>query len=314
MDVKELRKALSALQEEVKGFRETLARFEQEMYARGGGLQRTLKARGLQIHRHDPDDDLIFSPEASPQERTSLYELLKHYSFRLFLRDAIKAQDAFRAEELVRYCSLKAAQRYCASLCALNVSEAIGEGAFRLANRSLYSFGPTLEWFIAQMFQREFAAQARYGVRFKETPSGGDYDVIALWEGRLVYVEIKSSPPRGIERGEIGSFLARVADLLPDIAVLFNDTQLRMKDKIVLMFEEELAERYGTGSDRFPVKRLVDELFHINHRIYIVNSKRDVVANFTLCLRDFLFSQRADLFPILPPCAARDNDPTVPRP
>ena len=58
----------------------------------------------------------------------------------------------------------------------------------------------------------------------------------------MVYVEIKSSPPRGIERGEIGSFLARITDLLPDIAFLFNDTQLRMKDKIVLMFEEELYD------------------------------------------------------------------------
>jgi hypothetical protein len=301
MDVTALRKALSALQEEVKGFRETLARLEQEMYERGSGLQRALKARGLQIHRQDPDDDLIFSPEASPQERTSLYDLLRHYSFRLFLRDVIKAQDAFRAEELVRYCSPQTAQRYCTSLCALNVAEAVGEGTFRLVNRSLYSFGPTLEWFIAQMFQREFASPATYGVRFKETPSGGDYDVIALWEGWLVYVEIKSSPPRGIERGEIGSFLDRITDLLPDIAVLFNDTQLRMKDKIVLMFEEELSERYGTDSVRFPVERLVDELFHINHRIYIVNSKREVAANFALCLRDFLSRQRADRLPILSP-------------
>ena len=77
-----------------------------------------------------------------------------------------------------------------------------------------------------------------------------------------------------------------------------------MKDKIVLMFEEELYERYGTtSSDRFSVNRLVDELFHINHRLYIVNSKRDVVANFNLCLKDFLLHQRAELFPILPPPA-----------
>jgi len=303
MDLKALHKVLSALQEEVKGLRTKIARLEQEMCDPRGGLKRALRARGLQIHRQDPDDNLIFSPEASPEERTSLYELLRHYSFRLFLRDVISTKDAFRAEGLVRYCSLKTARRYCASLCALKLAEALGEGTFRLINRSLYSFGPTLEWFIAQMFQREFASPATYGVRFKETPSGGDYDVIALWEGRMVYVEIKSSPPRGIERGEIGSFLARTADLLPDIAVLFNDTQLRMKDKIVLMFEEELSERYGTGSDKFPLERLVDELFHINHRIYIANSKRDVAANFTLCLRDFLFSQRADLFPILPPSA-----------
>jgi len=301
MDLKALQEALSELQEEVKGLRAKIARLEREGGAREGGLQGALKARGLKVHRQDPDDDLIFSPEASPQERTSLYELLRHYSFRLFLRDVISAQDAFRAEELVRYCSLQTAQRYCATLCALRIAEPVGGGAFHLVNRSPYSFGPTLEWFIAQMFQREFASPSTYGVRFKETPSGGDYDVVALWDRWMVYVEIKSSPPRGIERGEIGSFLARITDLLPDIAVLFNDTQLRMKDKIVLMFEEELSERYGTTSVRFPVERLVDELFHINHRIYIVNSKREIAANFALCLRDFLYRQRADELPILSP-------------
>jgi hypothetical protein len=141
-------------------------------------------------------------------------------------------------------------------------------------------------------------------VRFKETSSGGDYDVIASWEGRLVYVEIKSSPPRGIERQEIGSFLARITDLMPDIAFLFNDTQLRMKDKIVLMFEEELHERFDRRNcEMFPLTRLVDELFHINHRIFIVNSKRDVAANFNYCLRDFLLHERAVLFPIVPPHA-----------
>jgi hypothetical protein len=301
MDLKALREELSGLQEQMERLRAALERIEQEMSAGWNELQRAIKARGMQIHCQNPDVDLIFSPEASPQERRSLYELLKHYSFRLFLRDVISAKDTFRVEELVRYCSLKTAQRYCASLCKLKLAEDMGEGAFRLRKRSLYSFGPTLEWFVAQMFQREFASPATYGVRFKETPSGGDYDVIALWERRMVYVEIKSSPPRGIERTEIGSFLARITDLLPDIAILFNDTQLRMKDKIVLMFEEELYHRYDARStDLFPVSRLIDELFHINHRIYIVNSKRNAIVNFNLCLRDFLTNQRAELLPLVP--------------
>ena len=302
MDLKDLWKELAGLKEEVKELREGIARLEQEMSDGERELQRAIKARGMQVHRQDPHDELIFSPETSPEERTSLYQLLRHYSFRLFLRDAISKKESFRAEELIRYCSLETAQRYCASLCELKFAEPVEKGTFRLLNKSLYSFGPTLEWFIAQMFKREFASPARYGVRFKETHSGGDYDVIALWEGRMVYVEIKSSPPRGIERGEIGSFLARITDLMPDIAFLFNDTQLRMKDKIVLMFEEELDERYGTSSgDRFSLKRLIDELFHINHHIYVVNSKRDVVANFNYCLRDCLLHHKAELFPILPP-------------
>jgi hypothetical protein len=304
MDLKEVLKELSALKKEVKELRAGIARLEQEILTGEEKLQWAIKARGMQIHRQDPGDELIFLPEASPAERTSLYRLLKHYSFRLFLRDVINKKESFRAEGLVRYCSLETAQRYIASLCKLKLAETVEKGTFRLLKRSFSSFGPTLEWFIAQMFRREFASPAIYGVRFKETHSGGDYDVIVLWEEKLLYVEIKSSPPRGIERGEIGSFLARTTDLLPDVAFLFNDTQLRMKDKIVFMLEEELYKRYGTdSSNKFPVKRLVDELFHINHRIYIVNSKRDVVANFTLCLRDFLFHQRVVLFPILPPHA-----------
>jgi hypothetical protein len=220
------------------------------------------------------------------------------------MRDVISKKVAFQPTELVRYCSLEAVERYISFLCQLRVAEMMGKGSFRLRKQSLYSFGPTLEWFVSQMFQREFASAAMYGVRFKETCIGGDYDVIALWQGRLVYVEIKSSPPRGIERGEIGSFLARLSDLLPDIAFFFNDTQLRMKDKVVPLFEDELSKRYGTCSfEQFPVHRLVDELFHVNHRIYIVNSKRNVIDNFNLCLSDFLSHQRMDLFPIVPPGA-----------
>jgi hypothetical protein len=306
MDLRELGKKLSRLKAEVKELRQGVTRRTQEMLDSGGSIQRAIKARGMQIYRQDPFDDLIFSPEASQAELTSLYQLLRHYSFRLFLRDVISKKGPFQAEGLMKYCPLEIVRHYISALRELKLAEPRDAGTFHLAKQSLSSFGPTLEWFIAQMFQREFASPAIYGVRFKETQSGGDYDVIAFWEGQLIYVEIKSSPPRGIERGEIGSFLARITDLLPDIAFLFNDTQLRMKDKIVLMLEEELDERFGASSrQRFPIERLVDELFHINHRLYIVNSKRDAIANFTLCLRDFLFQQRVELFPILPPVQMR---------
>jgi hypothetical protein len=62
-----------------------------------------------------------------------------------------------------------------------------------------------------------------------------------------------------------------------------------MKDKLVVMFEEALSRRYGEESKKlFPVERLIGELFHIQHRIFIVNSKKDVVENFGICLRDYL--------------------------
>jgi len=139
------------------------------------------------------------------------------------------------------------------------------------------------------MFKREFASPAIYGVHFKNTRSGGDFDVIARWGRRLVYVEVKSSPPRGIEINEVSTFFSRIDDLIPDAALFFNDTQLRMKDKLVVLFQEELENRFGPqASQTHPVVRLVDELFHVHDRIFIVNSRKDVVHNFGTCLNHFL--------------------------
>jgi hypothetical protein len=164
-----------------------------------------------------------------------------------------------------------------------------GVGRYRTRVSPLYSFGPTLEWFIAEMFRREFASPAIYGVSVKKTPSGGDYDVMASWNRRLVYVEVKSSPPKGVESSEVKTFFSRIDDLLPEVTLLFNDTQLRMKDKLVVMFEEELERKYGRESKAFyPVERLIEELFHVRHRIFIVNSKKEVVENFHICLKDYL--------------------------
>ncbi len=66
------------------------------------------------------------------------------------------------------------------------------------------------------------------------------------------------------------------------------DTELRMKDKIVPLFEEELLSRYGKGaSRRYTVMRIKDELFQINHQVFLLNSKRDMIANFRDCFRDY---------------------------
>ncbi len=248
-----------------------------------------LKMRGIRIFRKNPSDRLFFPPNLPLSYKNQFYDMMKKYSFRLLLRDIIKHQDRFRIQDLTHYCSPGVAQRYCNLLSEMGTIIKDRTGRYQTRVSPLYSFGPTLEWFIAEMFKREFASPAIYGVSVKETPSGGDYDVIASWNRRLVYVEVKSSPPKGVESSEVKTFFSRIHDLLPEVAVLFNDTQLRMKDKLVVMFEEELERRYGRESKTlYPVERLVEELFHVQHRIFIVNSKRDVGENFHICLKDYL--------------------------
>src|SRR4030066_287390 len=69
---------------------------------------------------------------------------------------------------------------------------------FRLTIGPIKSFGETLEWFLSKVFKVEFAAEAIWGIRFKRPRVGGDYDLIAKVEGKILYMEIKSSPPNQI--------------------------------------------------------------------------------------------------------------------
>ena len=142
-------------------------------------------------------------------------------------------------------------------------------GGFRLSRRPIKSFGETLEWFVAEIFKREFSTEAIWGIRFKRPKVGGDYDIIAKVDGSILYMEVKSSPPKQIYQNEIAAFFDRVTDLSPEISIFFVDTELRMKDKIVLMFEEELKRRHESPPK---VVRMEKELFQtsgqdIHHKL-----------------------------------------------
>jgi len=289
MKTKEILKEIESLKKKVKTLSEELASVRSSFFEDPSPVERMLRNRGSQVFRENPTEKLFFPPDISAPDRDRFYELMKRYSFRLILRDIIKQQDRFRLHDLTHYCSLKTAQRYGELLLKMKMIVHEGKNRFRTIRSPLDSFGPTLEWFISEMFRREFASPAIYGVSVKETPSGGDYDVMASWNRRLVYVEVKSSPPRGIELKQVTAFFSRIEDLIPDVAILFNDTQLRMKDKLVLLFEEELERRHGKAfKTSSPVTRLVGELFHVQSHIFIVNSRKDVVENFSICLKHYL--------------------------
>ena len=289
MELEKVLREIKSLKKKVQHLSKEIETIKAIFLEDPSSVERMLKMRGIRILRRNPTDRLFFPPDLPPFYKNQFYEMMKKYSFRLVLRDMIKHQDRFRIQDLIHYCSPKVAQGYCNLLYEMGAIIKDGRERYRTRISPLYSFGPTLEWFIAEMFKREFASPAIYGVNVKKTPSGGDYDVIASWSQRLVYVEVKSSPPKGVELSEVATFFSRIDDLLPEVAILFNDTQLRMKDKLVVMFEEELERRYGQESKTlYPVERLIEELFHIQHRIFIVNSKKDVVENFNICLKDYL--------------------------
>ena len=257
---------IQLLHDEIKRLRKTLSELTPPIEA-------LLRNRGFRIYKKEPSEDLVLQAKKFLND---FYEMLKKYSFRLFLRDVIKNQESFTREQVTRYATSDVTDAYIDFLLSIRVVETAGSQNFRLMKRPIKSFGETLEWFLCEIFKREFFAEAAWGVKFKRPRVGGDYDLIAKIEGSILYMEVKSSPPKQIYAGEITAFLDRVFDLSPEIAVFFMDTELRMKDKIVPMFEDELKKRFSSPP---PVLRIEKELFQIWNRIFIINAKDSITNN-----------------------------------
>ncbi len=261
---------LSYLRDEVKRLRHSLKVLTP-------GLDVILKRRGFRVYKKEPGEDLFLPAEKFLDD---YYRMLHRYSFRLFLRDVIKQQAFFTCEKVTRFATPGVTGEYIEFLRQLGLSKKIHTG-FALVRR-IRSFGETLEWFVAEVLKREFGAEAIWGVKFKRPNVGGDYDVIARVDGSLLlYAEVKSSPPKQIYDSEIAAFLDRVSDLAPEISVFFMDTELRMRDKIVPMFEEAFRKR---ESDPPEATRIEKELFQAKERIFIINSKDSIVRNFETVL------------------------------
>jgi hypothetical protein len=258
--------------DEIKSLRNEIKRLRKSLSELTPTLDVLLKRRGFRIYKKEPSEDLLVP---ASEFMGSFYEMMKRYSFRLFLRDVIKHQKFFRPENVTRYATAEVTKDYIEYLKSTGLIEKISDG-FRLALGRIKSFGETLEWFVADIFKKEFATEAIWGIRFKRPKVGGDYDLIAKVDGAILYMEIKSSPPKQIYQNEISAFFDRVSDFYPEISIFFVDTELRMKDKIVLMFDEELKKRHPVPPKIF---RMEKELFQIWDKIFIVNAKDSIASN-----------------------------------
>lgn len=276
--------------EATRTLKEEINRLRKVIRALSPSLEGLLRKRGLRVYKKEPKDDLLL-PDSSKINR--YYKLLHKYSFRLFLRDVIKYQKAFTLQDVTRYATQEVTERYISILEGMGLVKKVSSRLMPSLTYSLTkpvkSFGPTLEWFMAEILKREFLMEATWGVSFKTSLSipshlGGDFDVIAKFNGSILYAEVKSSPPKQIYQKEIKAFLGRVQTLSPELSIFFMDTELRMKDKIVPMFEEELMSSGSYSCGNLKIERIEKDIFHIGNRIFIMNSKDSIVHNLEVIL------------------------------
>ena len=284
-----MEETLQQILTELQELRQQFQEFRRSVPSNRTIIERMLQRRGISSIKYTPRNYIVLPANCVKSTEDEIYHLMKKYSFRIFLRDLIRYADHLKPEHLTKYCSQDVAQQYLATLLDHQIVQHVSAERYTFTVGKIRNFGDTLEWFVAKVMQKEFASPATWGNRLKNNDVGGDYDVIACVEGYFAYIEVKSSPPKHIDIAEIKTFVDRVQSLRPDVAIFLEDTHLRMKDKLAIMFEEEMRQRYGKQAEQcYPVRRLHEEIFSINNVIFISNTKPDLVTNIGICLKHFL--------------------------
>ncbi len=256
----------------------------QELEARLPSVRCALLHRGFHIQTENPLDRVLLPPD--PAHLPDYLRLLRRYSFRLLLRDVIAHKRSFHLEDLLHYCSKPKALWYVHQLELMGLVQCLGEQHWQLrAANPVLSFGETLEWYVAQVLEWEFAIPASWSVSIRQLTNGGDFDVLGVVDGRLLYVETKSSPPKNIHMEVVEGFARRLHALRPQLTIFLVDTHLRMEDKINKMLRAAL---FPSASSMPRTLALSRRVFRLAPGIYAMNTKPEIRKNLALCLRDAL--------------------------
>jgi hypothetical protein len=238
-----------------------------------GEAMAMLARRGLQPEKTPAD--VPFPPELKSVLADRFSDWLGHYAFRLFLRGAIRKSRGFRPEETTRYLTREQAAVYADALVSLGLAEKLPPRRYRL-KWPARNFGGTLEWYVARELARRYGFDVATGIKLHVGGVGGDLDVVAAAEGKLVYIELKSSPPRNLTSGEMTGFFDRLTLLRPDLSLFVVDTALRLSDKVLPMLMDEFRRR---DFEAAKPKRIAVQLWALTPHIYVVNGRRDLMAN-----------------------------------
>jgi hypothetical protein len=250
-----------------------------------------LRRRGLDPRPSVPD--LPFDPSAPPALAAAIADRLGHYAFRLFLRGAILRPDGFTPREATRYVAAPQARALAEACVALGLAAPLARGRYRLV-RPARSFGGTLEWWLARELGERLGLEVATGVRTGARGLGGDLDVVAAGEGKLVVLEAKSSPPKHVTPAEIRAFLRRLAAARPDVALFVVDTALRLSDRILPMFADALRRATAPAP---PPRRVVRETWALGPHLYLVNAREDLVENVCRAIAEGFRALAPDVVP-----------------
>ncbi len=261
-------------------------------------LETTLRRRGhLPIERGNINDLLVPFQAGHgelPSEQQRYLGLFGKRSFRKFARKLIDGRGEPVAIERLHPNPSTAAE-YVGALAGLHVVEQLPEGVRLL--RRIDNLGPTLEWYVAQICQRELSASAEWSVKLEGLTIGGDYDVLAWLDPLLMYVETKSAAPAKIDERQLRNFLQRTQELAPDLAVLLIDTEsdlTSLLERLRTIITSELRDfttfnEFVEHATQLPIRAQADYpgLSFGYRRVYVTNSEPSILTQLRRCLQHY---------------------------
>ncbi|MBD3305230.1 hypothetical protein GF339_02665, partial [candidate division KSB3 bacterium] len=150
---------------ELRKMRQELHDLKQTRPSARRHIELMLRRRGIKTIKYTPLDRLVLPEDCSPATTERFYQLMKKYSFRIFLRDLIHYRDHLTWPHLTKYCSPEVAQDYLATLLEHQIVSQVAPQQYQFSSRNIRNFGDTLEWFVAQVIRKEFGAPATWGSR-----------------------------------------------------------------------------------------------------------------------------------------------------
>jgi hypothetical protein len=233
---------------------------------------------------------------ANPTSALDLIEPLGSRTVRKLLR-RVSGEAAVDRNLLLEICAEPKLNAYLSRLEGTGTVRADGN---RVAlSKYVDNFGPTLEWYVAMVFQDAFNATSCWSVQLEEIYGGGDFDVLAWLDSSsaLVYVECKSASPASISDDEIRCFFQRCQELGPEVAILLVDTDSPLNpflDRVqeLLVPVQRLASGIrdeGWVPDHpfiAPIPGLAYAGLHFGlHRVFITGSEPSIATQLRKCLR-----------------------------
>jgi hypothetical protein len=269
-------------------------------------IRTVLRQRGFRYRSEAAGLDPLLPREhtLSGEQVNTHRDLFGRASFRKLLRRLTSGGSAGATLDELEGIAGAKAQEYLAHLDSVGALQRTGSAV--ALSQPVDNIGPSLEWYVADLFQGEFDAAAAWGVKIGDLSVGGDFDVLAWVNSALAYVETKSAHPSQIDDSQLRNFLQRSEELAPELAILLIDSDANLDDVHDRMFAimlPLLRKSNGVTDESWPpdgqfVKPQLDfnGVSYGYRRLYITGSQPSIATQLGRCLRHYQMRVRGQAF------------------